>query len=72
MKYAIKNDRGEVKYADNITCALSQARKMIYVGDKAMLNATEELRQQGNTTITYGFKTVTIEKEPVSDLAAEA
>jgi len=62
MKYAIQNDRGAIKHADNITGALWQACMMIYVGDKAMQHATEELRQQGKTTITYGFKTVTIEE----------
>jgi hypothetical protein len=62
MRYAIQNDRGAIKHADSIAGAMAHACIMIYVGDRAMQHATEELRQQGKTTITYGFKTVTIEE----------
>lgn len=63
MTYKTSNDQGRQMQAATIEGALCHAVMMIYIGDQDRHRARAELKTHGKTTITYGFKTVTIEEE---------
>lgn len=65
MRYMVTNDHGHSRVAESIEGALCYAVLFMYVGDKAKQDAKTALKKGATASITYGFKTVTI--EPVDE-----